>query len=403
MRLHVRAALTALVLVGLSLGQSALAQTVRAEALRAHTGFLASDLTEGREPGTTGYDIAAAYVVAQFEAIGLRPVQDQSWYIQTPLQAATLDQASARFTISGVAFANRKDVLFGPNMQPGVETLEGKVVFAGFGIDDPERGFKDFAGLDVKGKFVAVLTGFPKGIPSDVGAHYARTKARMATERGAIGVISIRTNEREIARPWLTREVDPRIFPLVAWHDDKTGRSSDVCGFVCFPKEPRAEIALGDRAAKNLFWGAPKSLTRVLNEASRMGGRPKSFPLKPLVRLERASSIRDFESPNIFGALEGADPALTNEYVLLVAHLDHLGRDPLRTGDQIFNGASDNASGVAQIIEIAQALASAPERPKRPIIFVALTAEERGLLGADYLANHSLFTKWRTCGRRCQC
>jgi Zn-dependent M28 family amino/carboxypeptidase len=354
------------------------------EAMRAHIEFLADDALEGRETGTRGHEIAANYVASQFRGIGLKPAGKDGWFQQVPFTGGLLDDAKSSFSIAGQSFANRKEVVFGPARKDGADSQSGQVVFVGYGIDDPKAGENDYAGLNVKGKIVAVLTGFPKGMRSDVGAHYGRSKAKMAEARGAIGLITIRTLERERTRPW-TREIEGPVHPTLNW------AQADGSAFTETPAI-RFGVTLHDKAAAALFAGASTSLEAVLATADKVGGRPKGFALKPTIKLDRTTTMSRITSPNVIGMLPGSDPKLAGEYVLLMGHLDHTGVDPAKVGDKIFNGAMDNASGIAAMLEAARALAASPTRPRRPILFAAVTGEERGLLGSDYLARHSVVT-----------
>ncbi len=353
---------------------------VSPDAVRAHIEFLASDAMEGRETGARGHEIAANYVASQFRALGLRPATATGWFQQVPFNAVLLQDDKSRFSIAGQSFINRKEVLFSPARKAGTDTRQGQVVFAGYGIDDPKAGFDDYAGLNVKGKIVAVLSGFPKGMPSDIGAHYGRTKAKFAEKRGAIGIITIRTLERERTRPW-TREIEGPVHPSVAWAEADGSSFSETPGI-------NFGLTLHDKAAAALFAGAKTPLAAVLADADKQGGRPKGFPLKPEISLSRVTTAATITSPNVIGMLPGSDPKLAGEYVLLMAHLDHIGIDPSKTDDKVFNGAMDNASGTASMIEAARALAAMPNRPRRTILFAAVTAEEKGLLGSDYLSRH---------------
>ncbi|MEQ1547656.1 MAG: M28 family metallopeptidase [Chakrabartia sp.] len=371
----------------LAVAQTTDTPTFRPEAMRAHVEFLADDLLEGRETGARGHEIAAHYVAAQFKALGLQPANKDGWFQRVPFSGALLDEAKSSFSISGQPFSNRTEVLFGPARKAGDTKAEGDVVFVGYGIDDPKAGQNDYAGLDVKGKIVAVLTGFPKGMRSDIGAHYGRSKAKMAEKRGAIGVITIRTLERERTRAW-TREIEGPVHPTIAW------TQSDGTVFTETPAISFG-VTLHDKAAAALFAGAPTSLGTILATADKDKGRPKGFALKQSVTLNRTTVLSALSSPNVIGMLPGSDPKLAGEYVLLMAHLDHNGVDPKRSGDQVFNGAMDNASGTAAMLEAARALAAMPDRPRRPILFAAVTAEEKGLLGSDYLARHPVISNGR--------
>jgi hypothetical protein len=354
-------------------------EIITPDSMRGHVEFLASDLMEGRETGTHGYNIAAEYVASRYRAIGLKPASDTGWFQQVPFVANLIDEQGSGLSINGQKFAVRQDVIMGPARKAGNEIVEGSVVFVGFGIDDPKNGHNDYKGLDVKGKIVAVLSGSPKGIASDVGAHYGRTKQKMAEARGAIGVITIRTLERERTRPW-TRETEGPQHPTMNWAQSDGSMFSEAPGI-------RFGASLGDKAAEALFSGSKMPLKAILAEADKQGGRPKGFALKSTAKAERITTSAAVTSPNVIGMLPGSDPKLAGEYVLLMAHLDHVGMDPTKTGDKISNGAMDNASGTAAMLEAARALASGP-RPRRTIVFAAVTAEERGLLGSDYLARN---------------
>jgi Peptidase family M28/PA domain len=378
MRLRHLAVLIAL--TPLTLAASDAPDPITPDSVRAHVEFLADDVLEGRETGTRGHEIAARYVAARFQSLGLQPASKDGWFQQVPFVSGLLDPAKSRFTIAGQSFVNRTDVLFGPSRTSGTSSISGPVVFVGYGIDDPKAGQNDYAGLNVKGKIVAVLTGFPKGMRSDVGAHYGRSKARMAQKRGAIGIITIRTLERERIRAW-TREIEGPVHPTLAWAQPDGSMFTEATSI-------QFNVTLHDKAAAALFAGAPTPLDAVLAAADKEGGRPKGFALKPTISLDRTTTLGRTSSPNVIGMLPGSDPKLAGEYVLLMAHLDHNGVDPTRTGDTIFNGAMDNASGTASMLEAARALAAMPNRPRRPILFAAVTAEEKGLIGSDYLARH---------------
>jgi len=348
--------------------------------IRAHVEFLADDALEGRNAGERGYDIAAKYVASRFQALGLKPAAAGSWYQQVPFLEYSLGEAPRASALGGRAFANRKDVLLTGSPSEPQQSLEAAVVFAGYGLDAPAAGFNDYRGLDVRGKVVAVLTGFPKGTPSEMGAHLNAEKARMAQKRGAIGLVTIPTVADEKRRPW-ARRVE------MAGQSNLTWVAPDGQPFMSAP-DIRVGGTLGQAAAEALFAGARRPLSAVLAEADREGGKPKGFALKPSLKVERQSVNRRLTSPNVLAVLPGSDPALANEYVLLMAHLDHVGVDPKLSGDKIHNGAMDNAAGTATMLEVARAMAESPNRPRRSILFAAVTAEEDGLLGAEYLAKH---------------
>ena len=369
-----------------SLAAAALAQApaeapeFTADGFRSHVAFLADDLLEGRETGTRGYDVAARYVATRFEALGLKPAVEGSWFQQVPFFQYRLSDAPASLSVGGREFLDRRDVMLSPSPVEGPETLEAPVVFVGYGLQAPEIGVDDYKGLDVKGKIVAVLNGFPKGMRSDIGAHLNSDKRRVASERGAIGMIMLRTTGEAQRRPW-ARLQESAGEPALTWLGE---------GGQPYTASPniRVRATLDHPAAEALFAGARRPLARVLAEAEREGGKPKGFALKPMVKVVQQSTVRRISSPNVLAVLPGSDPALANEYVLLTAHLDGLGVHDKAGDDDIHNGAMDNATGIATILEVARAMATGPNRPRRSILFAAVTAEEKGLLGAQYLARH---------------
>lgn len=390
MRLKLVAAFAAASLSTMALAERAAAPDFTADAFRAHVAFLADDLLEGRDAGTRGYDIAARYVATRFEALGLKPAGTEGWYQPVPFVEYRLADAPARVTIGGHAFENGKDVYIGASSTPGKQVMEADVVFAGFGLDMPGQGFDDYAGLDVKGKIVAVISGVPEGTPSELGAHLNAQKAKMAESRGAIGLVTIRSRADMARRPW-ERLVQNVGSPSLTWVETDGKPFASAPGI-------RAGATLGMPAADALFAGAPRALSAVLDAAGKRGARVKGFALKPRLKLERESSTRPLTSPNVVAVLPGSDPALAGEYVVLMAHLDHEGIDPTKDGDTIYNGAMDNATGIATMLEVARAMANAPERPRRPILFAAVTAEEDGLLGSQYLAKHPLVGNGKVVG-----
>ena len=348
--------------------------------VKAHVAFLADDLLEGRNAGTRGYDLAARYVASQFEALGLQPAAAGSWYQQVPFHESSLGPANAALTIGGTRFANAKDVLMGSSALEARQSVTAPVVFVGYGLHAPELGIDDYKGLDVKGKVVAILSGFPKGMASDIGAHLASTKSVAAEKHGAIGAVSIVTPSALKVFPW-ERRLPYASIPTLTWVGPDGKPHTEAPGV-------RVGAQLNRPAAEALFKGARRPLADIIAESEKEGVKPKGFPLTQTVAFERESASRRFTSPNVIAMLPGSDPALKNEYVLLMGHLDHDGIDEKLEGDKIYNGAMDNAAGVATMLEAARALAASPKRPRRPILFAAVTAEEDGLLGAQYLAKN---------------
>ncbi len=378
------AALAALCLASAVSAQPA-APDFSAGAFRAHVGFLADDLLEGRDTGSRGYDIAARYVGVQFEALGLRPAANGSWY--QPVRFVRYAMTGVpTLSVGGRIFTHGREMVMRASPDPAPLALEAPLVFAGYGLDMPARGYDDYRGLDVRGRIVVVLNGTPGGIPSDVAAHLNGEKRRAAAARGAVGLISIRTRAQAERMPW-ARMTASANRPAMTWIDDDGTPFADGAGL-------RFSATVDENAADALFQGARRRLGTVLDEAARSRARPRGFALARTARVAReGSSATRLDSANVVAILPGTDPAVAQEYVLLMAHLDHHGIRPARPddaegADRINNGAMDNATGVATLIEVARAMSRAGNRPRRPILFAAVTAEERGLLGAEFLARH---------------
>lgn len=353
-----------------------------AASFRAHVAFLADDLLEGRGLGTRGHEIAANYVAQHFARLGLQPAGDNGTFFQrvafaqsrfaSERETATLDLGGQSLTLeNGVGMA------LSPGPETGVEEIAGDMVFAGYGLVDPSLGIDDFAGLDLKGKYAVVLAGAPDTLNSEVAAHLARTsKAIAAQKAGAIGLITVRTSREAARLPW-AKAVAAARSPrrLLLGRDGKP--LGDGAGL-----KVRANIS--DEAATALFAAAPMNFAAV--QAAAAKGLVKGFPLAGRLTVRRATAVERITSPNVIALLPGTDPVLANEIVVISGHLDHVGiKANARPGeDAIFNGAMDNASGSATLLEAATALAKAP--PKRSVLFLSTTAEESGLLGADYFA-----------------
>jgi hypothetical protein len=358
-----------------------------ARRIRADVEFLASDNLEGRDTGSRGHAIAADYVASQFRAIGLEPAGEKGgWFQQVPFRRASYDQPpKLTLTIGGkpVLLEVGKDVGLRPSVSAKSRRLTAGFVFVGYGLKDRRYGFDDYRDLDVKGKVVIALAGTPGGVPSDVEAHLGATKDDVAAAQGAIGFVELPRNSGSTGR------LDPISRsgrPLIDWVD-ADGRAGSA------PAGLQLQLSFSQDTAAKLFEGAAKSLPAVRAEAkSRTRGKvgPRGFPLLSTLTVESDSKWEDFTSPEVVGLLRGSDPALTAQHVVLMGHLDHLGIKPdAKPGeDAIYNGALDNAAGVATMLEAARQFAAQPVRPKRSVLFIANTGEERGLLGAGYYASH---------------
>jgi hypothetical protein len=354
-----------------------------ADRFKSHVAFLADDRLEGRDAGSRGHEIAAAYVASQFMGLGLKPGgSNGSWYEEVPFRSALLE-GKPRITVSGPAGAtswdNGTEVSVGPSFVAEKEDLTAPVVFAGYGAEAPQFGADDYRGLDVRGKVVAVFAGLPKGLPSEIAAHLGDTKGEVAARHGAVGMITLYTSAFAKQRPFaIMARRGSR--PALAWVGPN-GQAGEAGA--------RFNAYLSDTAAAALFAGAPRSFADVRAEADG-GTTPRGFALATKLRLERQTQWTTIKSPEVIGLLPGTDPKLKDEYVILMGHLDHLGmRKPTKPGeDVIYNGALDNAAGVATMLEAARAFATTAQKPRRSILFIANTGEEKGLLGASYFASN---------------
>ncbi|KKW93559.1 M28 family metallopeptidase [Sphingobium chungbukense] len=372
----------ALALATPSLASAETGPAITGEAIRADIGFLADDLLEGRDAGTRGYDIAARYVAARFETLGLQQAVPNSWYQPVTLAVAQLDKASPpSLTIGDRRFANGEDVAIAAFGRELRQSIGAQAVFVGYGLKSDREKIDDYAGLDLKGKFAVALSGSPIGMPSEIGAHLASEKALAAQQAGAIGLITIPTASYLNRTAW-EKLRERAQSPTVSWLD-ASGQP-----YVRTPAIRGTGTVTG-AAAEALLAGSGKTLAMIRAQAEKKGARPRGFALKPSVRIDRTSTVETAPSRNVLAVLPGSDPALAGEYVLLMAHLDHLGvKESAQGPDKIYNGAMDNASGVATMLAVAKAFAQSGERPKRSILFAAVTAEEDGLLGSQFLAKN---------------
>ena len=360
-------------------------------AMRGHVGFLASDEMKGREAGTPEYDIAARYVAAQFETMGLKPAGAKDSYLQ-PVPLVTF-RAADKGNVMLVRGANETALEFGVDYLPGASPLSAELiknaplVFVGFGVVAPQFKRDDYAGLDVKGKIVVMLAGAPSSLPTEERAHYGNgtSKRELAAARGAIGIIAVDTPTREKVSPFARRARNWRYLGATWAHSNGTPD---------YPGGSAPGLAsLSLAGATKLFAGLPGGADAVFAASESKLGSPKRMTLPMTARVTIKTEINRVMSSNVAGLLEGSDPVLKDQIVVLSGHLDHTGICPEVKGDTICNGAMDNAMGIASMIEVAHGFKHLKARPKRSILFLAVTAEEKGLVGADYYANNPTFPK----------
>ena len=358
---------------------------IRPEAIRAHMRFLADDLLEGRGTGSRGYELAARYVAARFEALGLAPAGTGGSYFQ-PVPLRRVLTIDPKCSLALIRDGKRTELKYGDDYLLTTSALAetdiqvtAPMVYAGFGVSAPELGYDDYAGIDVKGKIVVLLIGAPATFPHDQRAYYSVTplKADAALARGAVAVLGFLTPTDAQRVPW-DSYVRALKAPSYQWLTEAG---------VAYRARPQARGfgALNRKVVESLFAAAPHSLDEVFKAAE--AGRPLSFALPLQAGIHTVSEHGRAESPNVAALLRGSDPKLRDEVVVLTAHLDHLGIGEPIAGDAIYNGAYDNASGVASLLEMANAFASLPA-PKRSVLFLAVTGEENRLQGSEYFVHH---------------
>ncbi|MCC5853179.1 MAG: M28 family peptidase [Alkalimonas sp.] len=259
-------------------------------------------------------------------------------------------------------------------------SVTAPLVFVGYGLISEEFGINDYQGLDLQGKIAVMLPGLPDHLPSEEAAHLGRERNRFAAEQGAVGVITIHTPQREAVRPYANSILFLNT-PSMRWLDSD-GEPGGV------QRQLRGGAYVHHEAAEALFAQAETPLSSIFEQLDA-NAMPAGFALNISATLSRQSTHEDITSPNVVAVLPGSDPSLRHEYVVLTAHSDHIGMiQDVRSDNRINNGAMDNAAGVAILLETARMFTELAEPPKRSILFLVVTAEEKGLLGADYYAHN---------------
>lgn len=348
--------------------------------IRNHIAYLADDKLKGRLPGTEGYQMAVDYVIDQYKKIGVQPGGDPGQYTQKLFLRKTVVQNSSAKAALKDQIGNVDSLVFGKDFMPVPHPLsakasgEGKLVFVGYGVDIPGL-YSDYEGVEVKGKVVVFVSGVPDGIPaSTLVSHFssAGNKMNTAFAKGAVGTIMVTLGAN-------FSNSNPVLQSNVALNPEKTtayGRG--FVGNLGFALNGSRSFLTG------LFLNSGKNLTQVLADIKARKNSSFEFPFTFSASYTNTHS--EFESYNVIGLIPGTDPKLKNEYVVHSAHLDHVGIGRPENGDSIFNGAHDNASGVASLLEIARVYVNGKAKPKRSVLIVMVTAEEMGLVGSAYFA-----------------
>lgn len=359
-----------------------------------HIKTLSADEFEGRGPGTKGEELSVKYLTEQYQRLGLKPGNPDGTYVQkVPLVGFTA-APKASFTAGG----KKIDLNFPTDyvavsrrFTPESKVENSDIVFVGYGVVAPEYGWDDYKGVDVRGKTIVMLINDPavpdasdaskldeKMFKGKAMTYYGRWtyKYEIASEKGAAAAIII-------------HETGPAGYPYEVVSGSWSRENFDIQR----PDKNMGRVAVEswittDRA-KELFTAGGQDFDTLKKAAVTKDFKPVTLNAKANIDIK--NTLREIHSSNVIARLEGSDPVLKNEYVVYTAHWDHLGRDPKLQGDQIFNGAIDNASGVAQLLEIAEGFTKLATPPKRSILFLAVTAEEKGLLGSKYYATNPLY------------
>jgi Zn-dependent M28 family amino/carboxypeptidase len=360
------------------------AAEIREQLLRAHIRFLADDLLEGRGPGSRGDLLAQRYIAAQFESLGLKPAApDGGWYQPVPLVGVTThvpETVTFRKGPQSLDVKYHDDLIAVSGMaEPRAGFRDAEIVFVGYGIEAPEYRWNDYKDADLRGKVLLVMNNDPSDDPAlfagKTRLYYGRWdyKYEIAARKGAAGAIIMHTTP-SAGYPWQVVQS--------SW----SGEEFELRGAAGPRLAMRAWVT--EDAAQRIAELGGQDLDKLRQAAESRDFAP--VPLGVRLSIELKCDVREQTTANVLGVLEGSDPELRREMIVYTAHHDHLGvkEDGSAEGDRIYNGAVDNASGVAALLALARAYTRLPQPPARSILFAAVGAEEQGLLGSAYLAAH---------------
>jgi len=364
------------------------------------TKIIASDELEGRAPGTAGEEKTIAYLSAEFKKLGLQPGNPDGTYVQNVVTTGLTSKSALTFAARGQKLAPQVGLDFialSRRRQPQIELPDTEVIFVGYGITAPEFGWDDFKGVDVRGKTVVMLINDPPILDAKTGrlddtifggkamTYYGRWtyKFESASARGAAAV-------------FIVHETGPAGYPFAVIAAGSGRETFDVGSEAASQQRVAAEGWITLDTARQLFAAAGQNYDALKAAAARRDFRP--VPLEARATVAIANTVRTVTSRNVVALLPGADPKLRDQYVVYSAHWDAYGRNPTLAGDQILNGAADNAISVAMLLEVAELAAALPanERPRRSLLFFAPTYEEKGILGSQFYARNPLYPLTRT-------
>ena len=363
-----------------AIGTCLLAGTQDGRRWWSHVQYLADDHLEGRNTGSEGHRKAAAYVAGEFERAGLKPAGAQGYMQPVPFHTCRVVEKESSLALVHGAVAERlalgEDAIISSRVDPA-PSLDAPVVFGGYALTVPEMHYDDLAGLDLRGKVVLYITGGPANIPGPLRSHYqaAAERGRFLQRAGVVGTIAI-PNPHHMDLPWQRIALGSRQASMTL-ADPALDETHGL----------KFAAAVNPEHAGKWFAGSGHAFQDLL--ALVDAGQPlPRFPIPASIRARVAVERSAVESQNVAAILPGTDPSLKGQYVVLTAHLDHLGIGEPINGDRIYNGAMDDASGVASLIDIAQSLHESQTKLRRSLLFVAVTGEEKGLLGSKYFAAH---------------
>lgn len=346
---------------------------------------LAADNMEGRETGSEGLRRASAYIVEQLKKDGLQPAGVNGFYQPVKLISRQIDESASSLALvrndSKESLTLGGDAFFSTRVQLASE-VNAPMVFVGYGLSIPEKDYDDYAGLDLKGKVVVMISGSPADIPSALASHYQSTAERYKTlrEAGVVGIVAI-PNPASMDIPW-GRMTLARTRPSMTLADPELDETRGMSLVVVF----------NPIQAEKLFRDSGHSFAELAALAKDRKPLPR-FPLTARIQARAKIIRKDVESANVVAKLPGGDPKLKDEYVVLSSHMDHLGIGEPINGDSLYNGAMDNASGCALNLDVANALQRTHAKLSRSVLFVFVTAEEKGLLGSKYFASNPTVPK----------
>jgi hypothetical protein len=373
------------VLLAVAFAMVPLAMVVRAKEVPAgqrwwsHVLALADDKLEGRNTGSEGHRKAAEYVAAEFERAGLKPAGTEGYLQPVRLTSREVDESQSGLrlvrTIGSEPLVLGQDAIISSRVDPA-PTLEAELVFAGYGLQIPEAHHDDFDGLDVRGKLVVFLSGAPASIPGPLAAHMqsGAERAMLLKRLGAVGLVSI-ANPKNMDIPW-ERSSLARFMPAMTLADPAMDETRGL----------KLAVTFNPADAEKLFAGSGHTFREILDAADASKPLPH-FAIPGTLRAITAVWRAEVVSQNVVAMLPGTDPKLADEYVVFSAHLDHLGIGKPIKGDAIYNGAMDNASGIATMLDVAAMLKETGTKLRRSVLFVAVTGEEKGLLGSRFFAH----------------